>query len=59
MLVTNNGLFRPFAMVAGRAVSTWRLAGGKVTIEHLGKVKKKDAAALEADAARVLEFLGA
>jgi hypothetical protein len=58
-LVTNNGLFRPFAMVEGRAVSTWRLAGGKVTIEHLGKVKKKDAAALKADAARVLEFLGA
>jgi hypothetical protein len=58
-LVTNNGLFRPFAMVEGRAVATWRLAGGKVTIEHLGKVKKKDAAALEADAARVLEFLGA
>jgi hypothetical protein len=58
MLVTNNGLFRPFAMVEGRAVSTWRLAGGKVTIEHLGKVKKKDAAALKADAARVLEFLG-
>jgi len=57
MLVTNNGLFRPFAMVAGRAVATWRLAGGKVTIEHLEQVGKKDAAALEADAARVLEFL--
>ena len=59
MLVTNNGIFRPFAMVKGRAVATWRLAGGKLTIEHLGEVKKKDAAALEADAARVLEFLGA
>jgi hypothetical protein len=59
LLVTNNGLFRPFAMVEGRAVATWRLAGGKVTIEQLEKVKKKDAAALEADAARVLEFLGA
>jgi Winged helix DNA-binding domain len=58
MLVTDNGLFRPFAMVGGRAVATWRLAGGKVTIEHLGKVNKKDAAALEADAARVLEFMG-
>jgi hypothetical protein len=55
-LVTDNGLFRPFAMVKGRAVATWRLAGGKVTIEHLGKVSKRDAAALEADAARVLEF---
>jgi hypothetical protein len=59
LLVTNNGLFRPFAMVDGRAVATWRLAGGKLTIEQLGEVKKKDAAALEADAARVLEFLGA
>jgi len=59
LLVTNNGLFRPFCMVDGRAVATWRLAGGKLTIEHLSKVKKKDAAALEADAARVLEFLGA
>jgi hypothetical protein len=55
-LVTNNGLFRPFAMVKGRAVATWRLAGGKVTIEQLSKVSKKDAAALEADAARVLDF---
>jgi hypothetical protein len=59
LLVTDNGLFRPFAMVRGRAVATWRLAGGEVTIEHLGKVRKEDAAALEADAARVLEFLGA
>jgi Winged helix DNA-binding domain len=59
LLVTNNGLFRPFAMVDGRAVATWRLAGGKVTIEPLDEVKKKDAAALEADAARVLEFIGA
>jgi hypothetical protein len=58
-LVTDNGLFRPFAMVEGRAVATWRLAGGRVTVEQVAKVKKKDAAALEADAARVLEFLGA
>jgi hypothetical protein len=55
-LVTNNGLFRPFAMVGGRAAATWRLAGGRVTIEHLDEVKEEDAAALEADAARVLEF---
>lgn len=59
MLVTNNGLFRPFALVEGRAVATWKLAGGKVTIEHLGKVSKQDAAALETDARRVLEFFGA
>ena len=58
LLVTNNGIFRPFALVEGRAVARWGLSGGKVTIEHLDEVKKKDAAALEADAQRVLEFLG-
>jgi hypothetical protein len=57
-LVTNNGLFRPFALVGGRAVSTWRFKAGKVEIEHLGKVTKKAAAALDADARAVEEFLG-
>ena len=59
MLVTMNGIFRPFALVDGRAVATWRLAKSKVTIEKLEKIKKKDAAALEADAERVLEFMNA
>ena len=58
-LVTINGIFRPFALVGGRAVATWKLAGGKVTIEHLEKVPRKDAAALAEEAQRVLEFLGA
>jgi len=58
VLVTTNGIFRPFALVEGRAVARWRLAGGKVTIEHLDQVRKKDAAALEEDAQRVLRFLG-
>jgi DNA glycosylase AlkZ-like len=58
LLVTDNGLFRPFALVNGRAVATWRLAAGKVTIEHLGRVSKRDAAALEEDAQRVLAFIG-
>jgi winged helix DNA-binding protein len=58
LLVTNNGIFRPFALVEGRAVALWGLAGGEVTIEHLGKVRKKDAAALEEEAQRVLEFFG-
>ncbi|HEX5610979.1 MAG TPA: winged helix DNA-binding domain-containing protein [Solirubrobacterales bacterium] len=58
LLVTINGIFKPFAMVGGRAVATWGLAGGKVTIEPLGRVTKKDMAALEADAAAVLEYLG-
>jgi hypothetical protein len=56
LLVTNNGIFRPFALVGGRAVATWGYAGGKVTIEHLGKVTKKDARALEDDARAVEAF---
>jgi hypothetical protein len=57
LLVTNNGVFRPFALVGGRAVSTWRFKAGKVEIEHLGKVTKKAAAALDADARAVEEFI--
>jgi hypothetical protein len=56
-LVTNNGIFRPFALVKGRAVSTWRFQKGKVEIEHLEKVTKKAAGRLEADAAAVEAFL--
>lgn len=56
-LVTINGIFRPFALVKGRAVATWRLAGGKVTIEHLERVTKKDAKTLEGEASEVLEFM--
>ncbi|HEX5990222.1 MAG TPA: winged helix DNA-binding domain-containing protein [Solirubrobacterales bacterium] len=59
VLVTINGIFRPFALVGGRAVATWKLAAGKVTIQHLEEVRKKDAAALDGEAQRVLEFLGA
>jgi len=57
MLVTRNGIFRPFALVDGRAVATWGLAAGKVTIEHLGKVTKKAAKALDLDARAVEEFV--
>ena len=57
ILVTTNGIFRPFALVEGRAVARWGLAGGKVTIEHLDEVREKDAAALEAEAQRVLQYL--
>jgi hypothetical protein len=58
-LVTNNGLFRPFAMVKGRATATWRLNRGKVTIEPLGPIPKKATAALNADAADVERFMEA
>jgi hypothetical protein len=56
-LVTINGIFKPFAMVKGRAVATWRLARGKVTIEPLGRITKQANAALAADAADVERFM--
>ncbi|HEX8972216.1 DNA glycosylase AlkZ-like family protein, partial [Oryzihumus sp.] len=57
-IVTSNGLFRPFAMVGGRAVALWSLAAGTVTIRPLEPVRRADLAALEVDAARVLAYLG-
>jgi hypothetical protein len=57
-IVTVNGLFRPFAMVAGRAVATWGLAGGKVTLDWLEEVPGPARAALAADEADVRRFLG-
>jgi hypothetical protein len=59
LLVTINGIFRPFALVGGRAVAIWRFANGKVSIEPLGKVAKKALAELEADAHDVERFLAA
>jgi DNA glycosylase AlkZ-like len=56
-LVTTNGLFRPFAMVNSRAVATWRLVKGRVEIEPLERIAKKDRAALDADAADVERFM--
>jgi hypothetical protein len=56
-LVTTNGIFRPFALVAGRAVAVWRLAGGRIAIEPFGRLARAERAALEADAADVLRYL--
>lgn len=57
-LVTRNGIFRPFALVEGRAAATWGYAGGEVTVEPLGRVGKRVATALELEAADVSRFLG-
>ena len=56
-LVTRNGIFHPFAMVKGRAVAKWGLAGGKLTVESLQALPATVAKALEADAAAVTRFL--
>ena len=56
-VVTLNGIFRPIALVRGRAVATWAMPAGKVTLEPFARITRKDAAALEADAVNVLSFL--
>ena len=56
-LVTMNGIFRPFALVKGRAAATWKLNRGKVAIEPLGKVSKTATVALTTDAADVERFM--
>ncbi len=57
-VVTTNGLFRPFAMVEGRAVATWRLVRGEVSIEPLARIAGAARAALESDAEDVRRFMG-
>jgi hypothetical protein len=54
-LVTSNGLFRPFALVGGRAVATWSLTGGLAPLEELDAAT---IAKLEAELADVRRFLG-
>lgn len=56
-LVTNNGLFRPFALVRGKAVASWRLVKGEVTLEPFGRLARADRAALEEDARDVVRYL--
>jgi hypothetical protein len=57
-VVTTNGIFRPIALVDGRAVATWTMPGGEVTLAPFGRITRAAAAALEDDAADVARFLG-
>ncbi|HEX6525132.1 MAG TPA: crosslink repair DNA glycosylase YcaQ family protein, partial [Streptosporangiaceae bacterium] len=57
-IVTVNGLFRPFALVSGRAVATWTIKSGQVTLAPFAELDPQTRAALENDAADVTRFLG-
>lgn len=56
-IVTVNGIFRPFALVDGQAVATWRMPGGEVVLEPFAELAPKDAEALAADALDVVRYL--
>jgi Winged helix DNA-binding domain len=55
--ITVEGLFRPFALVRGRAAATWGMSRREVAIEPFGRLSRTDAAALEADAGDVVRFM--
>lgn len=57
-VVVTGGIFRPFALVDGRGVATWRLADGQVAIEPFARLSRANRTALESDAGEVLRFLG-
>jgi hypothetical protein len=57
-LVTDNGVFRPFALVEGRAAAIWSMPKGSVELAPFGKLGKAARAALEREAQDVKRFLG-
>jgi Winged helix DNA-binding domain len=57
-IVTVNGLFRPFALVSGRAAATWTITSGEVDLAPLRPLSAAIAASLRIDAADVRRFLG-
>jgi Winged helix DNA-binding domain len=57
-IVTVNGLFRPFALVEGRAVAIWRMRAGAVHLEPLERIAPRDAEALQVEALDVARFMG-
>jgi hypothetical protein len=50
-------VFRPFALVRGRAVATWSLLAGKVVLDPFSRLSGKDSAALSAEARDVVRYL--
>jgi hypothetical protein len=56
-IITLNGVFRPFALVRGRAVAVWSLRAGEVALQPFGRLTRADTAALRADALAVAAYL--
>jgi hypothetical protein len=58
-IVTVNGIFRPFALVGGRAVATWSMPSGRVRLEPFGPLSATVLADLDREASDVERFLSA
>lgn len=57
-IVTSNGIFRPFALVNGRAVAIWGLAGGRLSFRPLERLSEDILDELRHDGRAVMQFLG-
>lgn len=55
--VVSGGVFRPFALIRGRAVATWTLSRERLELQPFGRLARADRAALEDDARDVARFL--
>jgi hypothetical protein len=56
-VVVGGGLFRPIALVRGRAVAVWSLRGREIELRPFGRLAPADAAALHADGDEVVRYL--
>jgi len=56
-IVTMNGIFKPFALVGGRAAATWTMPGGQVSIEPFGQLSSSVLTDLGREARDVERFL--
>jgi hypothetical protein len=55
--IVSGGLFRPIALVEGRAAAVWKLVGGRPRLEPLRRLTRAEQSALDAESADVVRFL--
>jgi len=55
-LVTVNGIFKPFALVKGRAAASWSMPRGEVVVEPFGRLGRTEVTALDEEAQDVRRF---
>jgi uncharacterized protein YcaQ len=56
-ILTTNGIFRPFALVRGRAAATWSLRAGKIELRPFAPLSRGVQRALEREAQDVVRYL--
>jgi hypothetical protein len=57
--LVSGGIFRPFALVQGRAAATWTISKQNAALTPFRRLTRAEREALEADAREVMRFLGA